>query len=479
MQLVDSNTSEVELFVPITDSLEQFNRHLNINDNHRVLFSAPFGTGKTTFLKEFFKNKQDKYEVFHLFPVNYQVAENKDIFELLKYDILCELIPHIEFEGDTEQSLSDKSIALQYLLLTDGANLALDILKLVPKLGKAVKSFDKIVKFCSKLGDLNKKQKDDKYELLDSFSENINIEPGSIYEMDPISNLIAEQIQHINTDKESVLIIDDLDRVDPKHIFRLLNVFSAHFDQDSSVDNKFGFSKIILVCDIENIEIIYRKLFGENVDFKGYIDKFRSVGTFPFDNRENWIQELRNITQLFREKNPYDYNCFTGFDKFIYPLIIDMLKSGLVDMRQLLKLNRFPVTIEIPHKLYFQGYSSIAQSELYLAYLILLFLFDSNKSLLDKSMSYLASIDESKLRNQIDKRLFEELVEILLYKEYPLKDSQNRNIKIGIADQNISFNIQNQKVLIRDSNLIGFRKRINIYGLCHNVFKIFNEIITR
>lgn len=477
MQSDHPNVSEAELFVPITESLEQFKRHLCIPDNHRVLFSAPFGTGKTTFLKKFFKNKEDKYEVFHLFPVNYQVAENKDIFELLKYDILCELIPHIDFEEDTEQILSDKSIALQYLLLTDGANLALDILKLVPKLGKAVKSFDKIVNFCTKLGDLNKKQKDDKYELLDSFSKNINNELGSIYEMDPISNLIAEQIQQINTDKESVLIIDDLDRVDPKHIFRLLNVFSAHFDQDSPVNNKFGFSKIILVCDIENIEIIYRKLFGENVDFKGYIDKFRSVGTFTFDNRENWIQELRSITQVFREKNPHDYNSYIGFDKFIYPLIIDMLKSGLVDMRQLLKLNRFPVSLEIPHNLYFQGYSSIAQSELYLAYLILLFLFDSNKSLLDKSMSYLASIDESKLRNQIDKRLFEELIEILLYKNYPLKDVDSAIYNVN--DQKISYRVANRMVLIDDINLTKYRKVVNIYSLCQKAFTIFDEIVRR
>lgn len=477
MQLAHSNISEAELFVPITESLEQFNRHLSIPDNHRVLFSAPFGTGKTTFLKKFFENKKDKYEVFHLFPVNYQVAENKDIFELLKYDILCELIPHIDFEEDTEQSLSDKSIALQYLLLTDGANLALDILKLVPKLGKAFKFFDKIVKFCSKLGALNKEQIGDNYKLLDSFSKNIENKPGSIYEMDPISNLIIEQINYINDDKEAVLIIDDLDRVDPKHIFRLLNVFSAHFDQDSPVNNKFGFSKIILVCDIENIEIIYRKLFGESVDFKGYIDKFRSVGTFTFDNRENWIQKLRNITQVFREKNPYGNNSYVGFDTFIYPLIIDMLKSGLVDMRQLLKLNRFPVSLEIPNNFYFQGYSSIAQSELYLTYLILLFLFDSNKSLLDKSMSYLASIDESKLRNQIDKRLFEELIEILLYKNYPLKDADYAIY--NVKDQKISYKVVNRMVLIDDKNLTKYRKVVNIYNLCQKVFTIFDEIVRR
>ena len=30
-----------------------FSNHLNLNNNHRIIFSAPFGSGKTTFLKEF------------------------------------------------------------------------------------------------------------------------------------------------------------------------------------------------------------------------------------------------------------------------------------------------------------------------------------------------------------------------------------------------------------------------------------------
>lgn len=71
-----------------------FEKHLE--ENSRIVFSAKFGKGKTTFLKEIFiKNqekyfKEKKYEVIHLFPVNYAVATNEDIFRYIKYDIIID-----------------------------------------------------------------------------------------------------------------------------------------------------------------------------------------------------------------------------------------------------------------------------------------------------------------------------------------------------------------------------------------------------
>lgn len=58
---------KVDLLVPITKPSEQFARHLEIEKNHRILFSSPCGTGKTTFLKKFFEGKESKYQVFYLF----------------------------------------------------------------------------------------------------------------------------------------------------------------------------------------------------------------------------------------------------------------------------------------------------------------------------------------------------------------------------------------------------------------------------
>lgn len=54
---------------------------------------------------------------------------------------------------------------------------------------------------------------------------------------------------------KSVLIIEDLDRIDPTHLFRIMNVLSSQVDNPyySEVpnSNKFGFDKIILGMDYE------------------------------------------------------------------------------------------------------------------------------------------------------------------------------------------------------------------------------------
>jgi len=74
--------------------LENFKDFLSKEGNQDIIFSAPFGTGKTHFLKNVFAVDTEvltNYNIIHLFPVNYTVASNDDIFELIKYDILFEL----------------------------------------------------------------------------------------------------------------------------------------------------------------------------------------------------------------------------------------------------------------------------------------------------------------------------------------------------------------------------------------------------
>ncbi len=44
----------------------QFEKHLDLESNNRIIFSGAFGTGKTFFLEKFFKNNE-AYEVIHLF----------------------------------------------------------------------------------------------------------------------------------------------------------------------------------------------------------------------------------------------------------------------------------------------------------------------------------------------------------------------------------------------------------------------------
>ncbi|MBU6196576.1 MAG: hypothetical protein KGO93_03290 [Cyanobacteria bacterium REEB446] len=81
-----------------------FEKHLESPDNHRIIFSAKYGEGKTYFLKNIFfssDENQKKYETVHLFPVNYAVASNEDIFELIKRDIITNLIQTDRFQSDS------------------------------------------------------------------------------------------------------------------------------------------------------------------------------------------------------------------------------------------------------------------------------------------------------------------------------------------------------------------------------------------
>jgi len=64
-----------------------FDEHLADSRNVKILFSAPFGQGKSTFLDYYFAERADQYNVFKLFPVNYSVAKNEDVFKYIKTDI--------------------------------------------------------------------------------------------------------------------------------------------------------------------------------------------------------------------------------------------------------------------------------------------------------------------------------------------------------------------------------------------------------
>lgn len=52
----------------------------------------PLGEGKSFFLNHFIKERSKDYDFITLYPTNYQVCDNKDIFEYIKRDILLALL---------------------------------------------------------------------------------------------------------------------------------------------------------------------------------------------------------------------------------------------------------------------------------------------------------------------------------------------------------------------------------------------------
>lgn len=285
--------------IPIDFLLRDFKEYLDSND--RCIFSARFGDGKSYFLSKFIKKYQKQYLFIPIYPVNYQVAGNKDIFEYIKRDILIRLLA--SGEVDIDDTIISNSIYLYNYLQQNKINVSSDLLNVAPDInlngtdislstfGLAIKAFDKLK---SKFEEYKSKFKNDEQKA-QAFLEFNEKEKGSIYEFDIISQLICNLIGQYKAKYKSrrkvVLLIEDLDRIDPEHIFRILNIFSAHFDRyDVSYTevlkthgkNKFNFDKVITVCHYENIKSIYHHCYGEKTDFNGYIGKFSITKAFNY-----------------------------------------------------------------------------------------------------------------------------------------------------------------------------------------------------
>ena len=188
---------------------------------------------------------------------------------------------------------------------------------------------------------------------------------GGLYE----SNIVTQIIQNVlrrhkenyeggdsSKHLENVLILDDLDRIDPEHIFRILNVFAAHFDStlysNRGLKNKFGFDTVVLVCDINNIRKIFSARYGQNVDFTGYVDKFYSKNVFYFESgkylrnflyaqlekRTLWVDILRTNFHELLGRSKYN---------FLVELLVLLYKNDSLNLRKIISL---PNDITIPKK---------------------------------------------------------------------------------------------------------------------------------
>ncbi|MCT4599981.1 MAG: hypothetical protein N4A32_03695 [Marinifilaceae bacterium] len=264
---------------------KRFATYLEKENSKRIIFSAPFGMGKTQFLQNFFANNTADYECFHLFPINYQVAANEDIFDIFKFDLIQHLVAKNLIKSDDKLS---KSLIAQSYMINEGGNIVWRILKQFTKigspiLGQGVESVENNLNFLNNIKKYQRKINNLKIDKVINFINEVVGNNKLVYGFDFMGRLISESIESIEG-KQSVLILDDLDRIDPGHIFRILNVFSAHFDKtigDEDI-NKYGFDKIILVCDFNNIKNIFEYLYGPKTDFNGYINKYMSCPYYEF-----------------------------------------------------------------------------------------------------------------------------------------------------------------------------------------------------
>lgn len=325
-----------------TENLQQeFEHLLEDTTNRRIILSGIFGIGKTTFIRDFFEKRKNEFVAIKLFPVNYSVASNEDIFELIKYDIFYELLdknPNYQHLDVTWYE------TLPFLTNDDIKEILGDFVALIPKFGKTINEVRGALIKTAKVFNRKKAnlEQNDLAEIMD-YAKLFETNAGGIYENDFYTNLIEsliDSLKPIETSKKAkqvVLVIDDLDRIDPEHIFRILNVFAAHFDRDSN-KNKFNIDKVVLCCDIENVRQIFHTKYGSRVDFNGYIDKFFTKGIFHFKNKENVINAipaiLSSITSL-------ESNFLFASNYYLKKLLIVILNNwmniGCLNLRMLMK----------------------------------------------------------------------------------------------------------------------------------------------
>lgn len=274
-----------------------FQEHLGDEFNERILFSAPFGAGKSTFLKNFF-DQHKEYITLKLYPVNYSIAPNQDVFELIKYDLLYELLANYPEEIQLQQEeFSTLLISQMFLLHKMKADLPIKLLLKAASFftgSKAMPSEETVTSITDvfkAFSDYKAEVGENEYDLLHKYIKSFKSKKGHAYESDSISELIIEMLNRVKSAKldsnpeksfKTVLLVDDLDRLDPEHVFRLFNVFSAHYNEITE-SNKFEFDKIIFVCDVNNIQQMFNHRYGLNVEFGGYIDKFYSSEIFYFN----------------------------------------------------------------------------------------------------------------------------------------------------------------------------------------------------
>lgn len=305
--------------VPVDSAIQDFKEHLKCHP--RTILSARYGDGKSYFLDAFMKDEdvQNEFQFIKLYPVNYQVLENRDIFEVIKYDILMQM--GLQDMIDLSYSVSSRD-AFFYCMKNHGLDLleslfdiasnieGVSLVKAIGKIGKSSAGFVKVIKEAAKEYE---EYKDGDEAILNKYMD--TADGIAIYEEDLITKIIKDNLekwrQKDENKKNVVLLLEDMDRIDPAHLFRILNIFSAHMDYsfkygvnpgDSLIGNKFGFDNVVMVIHFENLKSIFAHFYGPGTCFDGYIHKFADKGKFVYSLKDEsvkyYYKSLNKLSQI-------------------------------------------------------------------------------------------------------------------------------------------------------------------------------------
>ncbi len=437
----------------------KFKSHLDISD--KVFFSGSYGMGKTTYLKKVFDKDEGElnahYLTLHLYPVNYSVADNKDIFELIKYDLLYQLMLHLEPTDLHEIDSSIYKSNFAQFLAENYGKLFFSFCTLLPKIGGSIE------KIKDKLEELKKEfdkiENESTTKKLKSFIDEFPETKGSIYESDFYTNLICVLVQKLKNKhaKEIVLVIDDLDRIDPQHIFRILNVFSAHIDYDhikDEIKNKFNIDKVIVVGDYNNIKNIFHHIYGAKTDFKGFMDKFYSHEIFEY-SFEDKLSDL--LYRKFLNKDDYIVFCLLKL------ILVVLFENQKFNLRQLGKID----------KLLKENSNSVYDNFISILYKI----YGNDKRSLKESIEECKELEKfSRLFEEYNQNFLAILVEKAISVGLEHNSEQNeKTYSITINEKPLTFTKQNA---YRETQVTLLRNDFQIWNI-NDFWKLFELILEK
>lgn len=276
--------------IDISQNIQDFKQVFE--NESRIIFSARFGDGKSYFLNEFMKSyveKDNDYYFITLHPVNYVVEENRDVIEYIKRDILFQLIKDnriYDFKEGYDKIFD--AVCNKESLLKLGDFVA----SIIPIEGLK-DGYEALKDLASTIHEKYKSQ--DVLHVVDDYLNGFYGKSGSISECDAFTCLIQKSLEQMKA--KSVLIIEDLDRIDPAHLFRIMNVLSSQVDNPyySEVPhgNKFGFDKIILVMDYEIARHLFHHFYGKEANYEGYMNKFLNTLPYSYSIREEAHRQVR------------------------------------------------------------------------------------------------------------------------------------------------------------------------------------------
>ncbi|MGP1465335.1 MAG: P-loop NTPase fold protein [Prevotella koreensis] len=355
--------------VDISDKIKDFAQYLQTTD--RIILSAKFGDGKTYMLNKLRNNLREVYDFFTIYPINYSVAKNEDVFEYIKRDIIIQLQERGFLDNIDMETLFDSIFSFE-----DLASIVSFLLSFTPMGGFYDKVFNKFYE--------KKKLYEEKKHTSDKYLAAFANMKGCIYEKDGYTTLIRNAIEWISQDhtmngvarkkKKPVLIIEDLDRLDPKHLFRILNVISAHIDNPATPDkvgNKFGFHNIVLVMDYDTTKHIFQHFYGEQACYEGYMSKFLSRKPFKYSILPYIITEVEEqLAGILRIPNLFA--TFVNFRrKLAHSSLRDLHKQIGLDTEQFIKQSEYvycsialPTALPLFHLIIYMMESGLTAEEI-------------------------------------------------------------------------------------------------------------------